>query len=68
MSVTVVESSFGKLQNGEEVKKVTITNKNDFSVSVISFGAAIQSITVKDKNGQPTNVVLGFDTIEGFFL
>lgn len=65
MSVDVSVSSFGRLKSGEEVKKYTLVNANSFEVSVISFGASIQSVVLKDKNGKPLNVALGFDSIEG---
>lgn len=66
--IKVIETKFGKLADGQQVKKYTIQNtKNDFEFSVISYGAAIQSVKVKDKNDKLTSVVLGFDTIEGKF-
>ena len=30
------------------------------------FGAAIQSLTVPDRNGKPVEVQLGFDSLEGY--
>lgn len=66
MSVTQIqEIPFGQL-SGNEVKLFKIKNKNDFELNVISYGASIQSILVKDKNNQQTNVVLGFETIEEY--
>ncbi len=68
--VKIEESLFGKLSSEHEltkVKKFTLTNKNDFSLSVLSYGAAVQAICVKDKMGKMTNVVLGFEALEGFY-
>jgi len=44
-----------------------LKNKNEFELNLISFGATIQSIKVKDKNNVLTDVSLGFDNIEGLF-
>lgn len=63
--ILVEESQFGRLPDRQVVKKYTMTNKNGFAVSLISYGATIQSVWVKDKNGQKINIALGFDTIEG---
>lgn len=62
MSVKVNAVSFGHLTSGEEVTKYTLINKNNFEVSVISYGATIQSILLPDKN---LNVALGFETLKG---
>jgi aldose 1-epimerase len=49
----------------ENVMKYTLRNKNGFEVSLISFGAIIQSILVADKNNQRLNIALGFDVFDG---
>ena len=66
-SVEIKEFPFGKCRE-EDVKLYTLKNKNDFELSVISYGASIKSIKVKDKNQLLTNVCLGLDTIEGFIF
>ena len=63
--VKLEESSFGCMKNGQLVKKYTLTNRNGFSFSVISYGAALQSINVKDKSSNLVNICLGFDNIKG---
>lgn len=66
--IKIEESVFGKLADKQVVKKYTMTNKNGFSVSLISYGATIQSVFVKDKSGKLVNIALGFETIEGKLL
>ena len=66
--IIIEESVFGQLSDGQQVKRFLVKNKKDFSFSVISFGAAIQSINVKDKNNKLVNVALGFETLEGKFI
>lgn len=38
----------------------TLTNANGMRVTILPFGATIQSITVPDRHGEMANVVLGF--------
>ncbi len=46
----------------------TLSNANGMQVSITNFGGRIMSIIVPDKDGQPRDVVLGFDTVEEYFL
>ncbi len=57
---------FGTLQNGTEVYSYTLSNGKGLEVSFINYGAAINSLVVTGKNGEKTDVVLGFDTLEGY--
>lgn len=41
--------------------------KNDeLCVKITNYGAAITAILMKDRNGQVNDIVLGFDTLEGY--
>lgn len=60
INMSITKSVFGKF-NDKEVELYTIKNKNSASVSLMTFGAGIQSINVPDKNGILGDVVLGFD-------
>ena len=53
---------FGKTAKGEEVKEFILENRNGTVLSLISYGAAIKGL--KLPNG--LDVVLGYDTIEGY--
>ncbi|CAG4990444.1 unnamed protein product [Colias eurytheme] len=63
--VYLTEQHFGSF-NEDPVKKFTWQTSNGFSVSVISYGAIVQSIKVPDQNGEIKDVVLGFDTFEDY--
>ncbi len=55
---------FGKL-NGKAVNAITI--KNDYvEAEILSYGATLRSLKVKDKNGNPVDVCLGYDTLEEY--
>jgi aldose 1-epimerase len=57
---------FGTLPNGQQVQEYKLTNGKGLTVVFISYGAAIRSLWVTGKGGTATDVVLGFDTLEGY--
>ena len=63
--MSVERTVFGEL-NGQPVYRYTITNNNENSVGIITLGATLQSIVLKDKNGVSRDILLGFDTVEGY--
>ena len=54
------------LDNNKSTKLYTLKNSNGMEVCITNFGARIVSIMVPDKNGNMTDVVLGFDNIEDY--
>jgi aldose 1-epimerase len=63
-AVTVAE--FGKMPDGATVQSFTITNAGGASVQIISYGAAIVSLKVPDRDGKFDDIVLGFDNMQGY--
>ncbi len=61
----ITKKLFGKMPTGEEIFCWTITD-GDMSAEVIDYGATLRSLIVPDKNGKPTDVVLGYDTVEEY--
>lgn len=52
-----------------EPRKVTryyLSNDNGMSVGLINYGAIVQSVMVPDKDGNIENVVLGFESLDGY--
>lgn len=62
----VEKSLFGKLTDGREVYQYTLTNKAGVKVKIINYGATVTSIIVPDKNGKFEDVVLGYDSLDGY--
>lgn len=60
MSITFFP--FGSLSDGAGVTAARLENASGASVTVLDYGATIQSIVVPDKNGEPVDVALGYDT------
>ena len=56
---------FGYTSKGEEVNEFILDN-GEIRVHVLDFGAIINKIFVKDKNGVTRDVVLGYDNVEGY--
>src|SRR5262245_27614160 len=57
---------FGKTANTENIDLYTLTNANGIQVSIINLGGIVTALKVPDRNGKLANVVLGFDTVEGY--
>lgn len=54
------------MYDGELVQAYQIGNNNGMLVEIINYGATITKITVPDRNGQPGNVVIGFESMQGY--
>lgn len=59
-------SVFGKLPDGRDVHQYTLTNSAGATVAIIDYGATITSLCVPDRNGNMEDVVLGYDTVQGY--
>ncbi len=57
---------FGVCSSGQTAYLYTIKNSSGMEAVITNFGAALVSLKVPDKNGRPTDVVLGFDTLSGY--
>jgi aldose 1-epimerase len=62
----VMRAPFGKMQDGTAVDVYTLTNANGVEIRAISYGGIIQSLRVPDRFGKTTDIVLGFDTLDGY--
>ena len=66
MRGTIRKQSFGKTATGEQVDLYSLTNKKGMEVSITNFGATVVTLRVPDRDGKPADVVLGYDTLEGY--
>jgi aldose 1-epimerase len=65
-SGTIVKNPYGVTADGIPVDEYTLTNAHHMEVKIITYGGIITSVKVPDKKGQFTNVVLGFDNLQGY--
>ncbi|HJZ53599.1 MAG TPA: aldose epimerase family protein [Gemmataceae bacterium] len=59
------QEPYGKGPDGT-VTRYTLINRNGVVLRCIDYGAIITELHVPDKNGKPADVVLGFDTLDGY--
>jgi aldose 1-epimerase len=61
--------TFGKLPDGREARLYTLEVPGGWKATLTDYGAILTSFIVPPKpgtNGEPTDVVLGFDTLDGY--
>ena len=51
---------------GKKTELVTLKNANGMEVCLTNYGGRVVSISVPDKDGKPTDVVLGYDNIHQY--
>ena len=56
-------AKFDTVINEKPVKLYTLKNQSGMEVCITNYGGRIVSLVVPDKDGKPTDVVLGFDNI-----
>lgn len=56
--------AYQKNINGKQTNLYQLTNKNGAIVQITNYGGRIMSIVVPDKNGKPTDVALGYDSVQ----
>ena len=65
-TINMKKESFGKLPDGANVDLYTLTNGNGVSTSITTYGGRVVTLKVPDKKGAMADVVLGFDTLDGY--
>ncbi len=65
MKKGITKNPFGNFEN-KAVSAYTISNETGMQVTVINYGATITRIITPDKDGIPGNVILGFDSLDGY--
>lgn len=63
---TILTEAFNKLVDGKQVELFILKNKNGLEMTVTNFGGRVVSLMVPDKNGKIEDVVLGFESIDGY--
>jgi len=57
---------FGKTPDGQPVDLYVLTNKNGVEAAITNYGGAVVSLKVPDRNGKFGDVVLGYDSLDGY--
>ncbi len=61
------ETAFTDTLDGKPVNYYSLENKNGVKVEFSNYGATIIGIHTPDKNGLSENIVLGYDSIGGYY-
>jgi aldose 1-epimerase len=62
----IVGQSFGVDQDGTPVEIYTLRNAQGMTARIMTYGGIVQSLMVPDKSGSFGDVVLGYDTLDGY--
>ncbi len=62
----ITREPFGEL-DGQAVDLFTLENDNGVTMKVSTYGGTVTSLVVPDKHGDRSDIVCGFDTLEGYF-
>jgi aldose 1-epimerase len=65
MKAGITEKPFGTYEQ-KPVTEYTITNAKGMQVSIINYGGTITKLITPDKNGVKGDVVLGFESLDGY--
>ena len=60
------QTTFGKTAEGTEASLYTICNSKGMRAMVTNFGATLVSVFVKNRNGEDTDVILGYDDVADY--
>ena len=63
---STTKKPFGKTPDGQQIDLYVLTNKSGAEAAITTFGGAVVSLKVLDRNGKFADVVLGYDSGEGY--
>ncbi|GAA0329791.1 galactose mutarotase [Sphingomonas oligophenolica] len=57
---------FGTMPDGRTVDAITLSNAKGMRATIISYGAILQSVIVRDRAGKAEEIALGYDDMRGY--
>jgi len=63
---STVVAPFATMPTGEVVQQFTLRNSHGMQAKVIEFGAIVTELSVPDRHGKYTNVILASDSLEAY--
>ena len=63
---STTKKAFGKTPEGQPVDLYVLTNRGGAEAAITNYGGAVVSLKVPDRNGKLADVVLGYDTADGY--
>jgi len=65
--MSITKESYGKTPDNQTVVLYTLTNPNGLKARVMNYGAILVSLETPDRDGNFADIILGFDTLDGYF-
>jgi Galactose mutarotase and related enzymes len=65
-NMSISKGTFGTLPGGGEVEFYILENKSGAKIKVLTLGGIIAELWLPDRDGNLTDVVCGFDSVEGY--
>ena len=62
----IEKTSLGRLPDGRVVDQYTLKTSTGSEIKIINYGAIVTSIMMPDRNGKHENVVLCYDSLQGY--
>ena len=62
----ITKADFGKTPDGQAVEIYTLRNAKGATARIMTYGGILQSLTLPDKNGKMGDIVLGYDSLQGY--
>jgi aldose 1-epimerase len=62
----IKKQAFGMTDSGEPVEIYTLTNANGLEARIMTYGGTVVSLKVPDRHGKLGDVVLGYETLDGY--
>ena len=66
MAGSIEKTTFGTMPDGTAVELYTLSNGQDMSVAILTYGGVVQAINVPDRDGNLANVALGFASLDDY--
>ncbi len=64
--MNIRKEAFGELSTGEKVTRFILGNDSGLTISAIDYGAILTSVVFPDRKGNPGEITLGCDSIDGY--
>ncbi len=64
--MSILRRDFGAMPDGSPVYEYELENRSGLKVNILTLGATLRSIVIKDKTGVERDLLLGFDTVEDY--
>ncbi|HWC98563.1 MAG TPA: aldose epimerase family protein [Candidatus Sulfopaludibacter sp.] len=63
----VKSAPYGKMPDGTPVEVYTLSNASGMQAEILTYGGTLRSLTAPDKSGKLADIVLGMDSLDGYF-